>query len=355
LAWYDPSWLYRQKITIDHTLVAEDLTDFPVLITDAVVQASLFTHARSDGADIIAGDETTRLKRELVTYDAMAAGLELHIPIPSLSSVSDTELYVYYGNPGASEANDADTWNADYGVVYHLKEDPAGTAPQAKDSTTNALHGTYDLAGATVEANTLWGGKCILFDNGPRLRVEDDPAIENADRITIEAWVNTLSWPSRAVVCRKDGSYILYNYPGGFAWYLFGPDNRLQHDIAGTLGNGSWGYIVGTYEKDAGLGNQRLYLNGARVAQMSGTLPIDLNSAALGIGRHVSGVADPFNGHIDEFRIPPSHIQRSDGWIETTWNNMSSPSAFAVAAAEEQEGGEPPPLAVAGVVVCLMG
>jgi hypothetical protein len=28
----------------------------------------------------------------------------------------------------------------------------------------------------------------------------------------------------------------------------------------------------------------------------------------------VSGIADPFSGHIDEFRIP--HIQRSDGWIE---------------------------------------
>jgi len=85
---------------------------------------------------------------------------------------------------------------------------------------------------------------------------------------------------------------------------------------------------------------------------MSETQPIDLNSASLGIGRHVSGLADPINGHIDEFRI--SHVQRSDGWIETTGNNKSDPGAFAVAAAEEQEGGEPPPLAGAGVVVCLM-
>ena len=85
---------------------------------------------------------------------------------------------------------------------------------------------------------------------------------------------------------------------------------------------------------------------------MSGTLPIDLNAAALCIGRHVSGIADPFNGHIDEFRI--SQVQRSDGWIETTWNNMSNPGAFAAAGAEEQDGGEPPPLAGAGVVVCLM-
>jgi Concanavalin A-like lectin/glucanases superfamily len=67
--------------------------------------------------------------------------------------------------------------------------------------------------------------------------------------------------------------------------------------IAGTLGNGGWGYLVGTYDKDAGTNNQRLYLNGVRVAQMSDT-PIDLNSAALGIGRHVSGIADPFNGNV---------------------------------------------------------
>jgi hypothetical protein len=146
---------------------------------------------------------------------------------------------------------------------------------------------------------------------------------------------------------------ILYNYSGGFSWYLFGPDNRLQYDIAGALGNGVWGYIVGTYDKDAGTNNQRLYLNGTRVAQMSDTQLIDLNAAALGIGRHVSGIADPFNGHIDAFRI--SHVQRSDGWLETAWNNMSDPSAFAAAGAEEQEGGEPPPLAGAGVVVCLMG
>jgi hypothetical protein len=38
----------------------------------------------------------------------------------------------------------------------------------------------------------------------------------------------------------------------------------------------------------------------------------------------VSAVADPFNGHIDEFRI--SHVQRSDGWIETTLQRATMPS-----------------------------
>jgi hypothetical protein len=144
-----------------------------------------------------------------------------------------------------------DTWNADYGVVYHLKEDPPARRLRPRTAPPMRCTAPMNIAGATVEANTLWGGKCILFDNGPRLGVADRPAIENADRIPVEAWVNTLSWPGRAVVCRKEGSYILYNYPGGFSSYLFGPDNRLQYDIAGTLGNGAWGYIVGTYDKDA--------------------------------------------------------------------------------------------------------
>jgi hypothetical protein len=88
-------------------------------------------------------------------------------------------------------------------------------------------------------------------------------------------------------------SYILYNLSCGFSGDLFGPDNRLQHDIAGTLGNSAWGYIGGTYDKDAGANNQRFYLNGTRIAQMSDTQPIDLNPAAVGIGRHVSGTGDP--------------------------------------------------------------
>jgi hypothetical protein len=46
----------------------------------------------------------------------------------------------------------------------------------------------------------------------------------------------------------------------------------------------------------------------------------------------VSGVADPFNGHIDEFHI--ARVQGSDGKIETTWNNISDPGAFAAAGTE---------------------
>jgi hypothetical protein len=42
------------------------------------------------------------------------------------------------------------------------------------------------------------------FDNGPRLLVAGNPAIETAIESSLRP-ANTLSWPTRAVVCRKDG------------------------------------------------------------------------------------------------------------------------------------------------------
>jgi hypothetical protein len=66
---------------------------------------------------------------------------------------------------------------------------------------------------------------------------------------------------------------------------------------------------VGTHNKNAGTtNNQRLYLNATHVAQMSDTLPIDANSAALGIGRHVSGIADPSTGISTPFASRTSSV-----------------------------------------------
>jgi hypothetical protein len=124
--------------------------------------------------------------------------------------------------------------------------------------------------------------------------------------------------PRRAVVCRKAGSYVLYNY-SGVQWRFLPvplwPDNRLQYDVAGTLGNGSWGYTAVTYDKDAGPDNQRLYLDGTRVAQMNDTQP----GSQLEPSRHRPARKwrrRSLQGPIDEFRI--AHVQGSDGWIETT-------------------------------------
>jgi hypothetical protein len=94
----------------------------------------------------------------------------------------------------------------------------------------------------------------------------------------------------------------------------------------------------------------------AGVGDAGGTKqPAEQSGSHAGPDRHVSGIANPFNGHIDEFRNRARSALR---WLDRDHlDSMSDPGAFAAAGAEEQEGGsaEPPPLASAGVLVCLMG
>jgi hypothetical protein len=58
-----------------------------------------------------------------------------------------------------AEANDANTWNADNEVVYHLNQHPPARRRGPRTAPPMRVHGTHDIAGATVEDNTLWDGR----------------------------------------------------------------------------------------------------------------------------------------------------------------------------------------------------
>ena len=56
--WLD-GWPYRKQITINHDVISEDLTNFPVLISlDS--DADLALYAQEDGADIVFTDSTRK-------------------------------------------------------------------------------------------------------------------------------------------------------------------------------------------------------------------------------------------------------------------------------------------------------
>lgn len=69
-SWYDPAWLHRKKITIDHTKVPSTQTDYPVMVRIAG-DSDIATHTRYDARDILftASDGTTKLAHELVNSD----------------------------------------------------------------------------------------------------------------------------------------------------------------------------------------------------------------------------------------------------------------------------------------------
>jgi len=109
-------------ITVDHTKVAASLTGFPVLID--VTDSDLSLKAQPDGDDIVFTDSSAnKLNHEIEYYDNNTGRLVAWVKVPSLSSTSDTVLYMYYGNAAASSQQNATAvWDSNYVMVQHLEE-----------------------------------------------------------------------------------------------------------------------------------------------------------------------------------------------------------------------------------------
>jgi len=110
--WWDTEWSYRKEITINHTEVDEDLTNFPVLISYAS-DSDLVSHAQSNGDDIAFTDYYgNQLNHEIEHYNSSTGKLVAWVNVTSLSSTMNTILYMYYGNPSrASMENVAGCWH----------------------------------------------------------------------------------------------------------------------------------------------------------------------------------------------------------------------------------------------------
>ena len=93
-----------------------------------------------------AGDGTTPLNYEIESYSSTTGQVIAWVQIPSLSTTVDTLIYMYYGNPSATnQQNGPGVWDSNFRAVYHLAN---GTALNTNDSTGNANNGTD--AGATA-------------------------------------------------------------------------------------------------------------------------------------------------------------------------------------------------------------
>ena len=120
-------WLYRKTITIDHTKVAGTLAGFPVLI-NLTSDADLAAHALANGNDIVFMDSygvAHQLPHEIEYFDHATGRLVAWVNVSSLSSTSDTMIYMYYGNSNILWGNCQDVahvWDSKFSGVWHLNE-----------------------------------------------------------------------------------------------------------------------------------------------------------------------------------------------------------------------------------------
>jgi uncharacterized repeat protein (TIGR01451 family) len=146
--WYDGAWGYRKKITIDNTMVAGDLTYYPVLLN--FTDTDLRDKARSDFFDVLftEDDGTTKLSHDIEDYDSGTGLLVVWVEVTALSGSVDTDIYMYYGNSSASDQEDeAGTWSDNYEAVYHLHNNSFADATGNHDASNGGSTNTTGIAG----------------------------------------------------------------------------------------------------------------------------------------------------------------------------------------------------------------
>jgi hypothetical protein len=344
MAWYDAAWSYRHKITIDNTKVSATLTDFPVYVDLDDMPDAFFASVKSDGSDIriTQSNGTTEQAREVVVIDTSGKTGEIHFKGSSISSSTDTDFYIYYGNSGASEpAEDAtygreNTWDVNFKAVYHLQEIPEGTPPHMLDSTAGDNDGTAvtmvsgDSVPSQIEKGLDMDGTDYVDCNGN---------VTDPTNITLESWINVNAITAEYGLMGKRGSPT-----GNVGWYFgfkgsvagdplqfsnFGDWDQLS-DASGIVAD-TWYHVAVTYN----LVNIIFYIDGAELSSHARTTAIDVSSNNLFLGalNQLGTAIVKFNGTLDEMRI--SDTARSADWISAQYNNQDSPSTFYSVGAQE--------------------
>jgi hypothetical protein len=188
--WWNDARGVRVKVTFDNSAHAENLVNFPVLIRLDNSRVKYF-RTQDTGQDIrfVDADDTTVLAHEIEAWnEAGSSYVWVRVPQVDASSSADF-IWMYYGNVNAADGQNATgVWNANYRGVWHLREDPEGVAPQMRDSTSNASHGTSfgGMTGAQQVPGRIGGA--LNFDGNDDYVSGSIPAAPT--QYTYEAWIN---------------------------------------------------------------------------------------------------------------------------------------------------------------------
>jgi len=362
-AWYSCSWAYRKNITINRGSVSGTLTNFPVLL-NLPSDSGLASHAMSSGYDILftSSDGTTKIPHEIEKYTSSTGALVAWVRVPSVQSAENTTIFMYYGNAGAANQQAATSVWTDYTAVWHMTQDPSGTAPQILDSTANGYHATSGGSMTTGDQvpSKINGG--LDFD-GSNDYLSTSYVQTGVTAYTVEAWIKTPTTSLQRVIVHDRGSdagtsgtgksltlSVGGTYPGaaGAAGDVaYGVDSNSiyigRYSTTARVNDNAWHHVAGTWSAPSGTAvassQFSIYVDGNLVA-MTNVATGSTTSPLTGLPGYGTRIAQhlPWNTYLqavlDEVRISTS--SRSAAWIKTEYYNQNSPSTFYYIRGEEQ-------------------
>ncbi len=314
--WGGGSWLYRKVLSFNALSISENLTSFPVMVKLTSSNFD-FTKAQSAGQDLrfVDADDVTELPYEIETssYNATAQTAIIWVKVPQVSASSNYTdyIYMYYGNAGASDNQQATSvWSSNHTVVLHMAD---ATTSTVADSTSNAKTGTKNLASNPEQiAGTIGKGQSFFGTTSwiDQTATTNVTRFEDTVPYSLSYWVTTNATnPSSNSIVTGGAEKELYRLNSSNT--LFTSNTFTIYTInTGTITAGVWAKYDMTVDSSR---NLRAYRNGlyTEVATLDTSA---MGSSGLEWGNAYIGATDwPLSGALDEIRI--NKTQLSANWI----------------------------------------
>jgi hypothetical protein len=363
---FPDGWAHRVAITIDAADIDADLTNWTLVFDQGFDSVLTQVNGPLDadgtrpsidgGGDVrFSSDEagTTQLAvdvRDWSTDNTPTNGTcEVAVKVPSVSSSTDTTIYLWWGKAGETQPGAATTYgqyNA-YDEYTNIALDGRLNERAHGDTITNA--GTFNAAGTVGRARDFETPN--RGASGDYYTIPDSARLDNcttSDEVTVEAahrpetvgsfWMRIVSrqtsdGSTNAALFTSGSQYQLgVTTTGNFRWSVGGPDGYAFDDqTSASASVGTWYYQGGTYNYNGGSANFTHRVNGSSIAtgSLQASREIAASDQPLSIGcSYVDTYGNNFtyDGRIDEVRI--SCQQRSNAWLDANYHNWLNTTGF---------------------------
>lgn len=331
--WHLSGWSSRMRLSISNTGRAENLMDFPILVTLDPSRLD-YSLAQSGGQDLRFVDvDGTVLAYEIETWDS--GGLSrIWVKVPQIDANSNADqIWMYYGNSLASAGqNPVDVWSNGYVGVWHLNTDPSGSLTILDSSSSNVDGSSIGMD----SSNRIDGpiGSALQFDGvSEYLRMpttSTDPTAIDSTQLTIEAWANSTGDTGAAerIVNRRHTVFSIpfqsYGLATSSADRTMLVNSTGTPDLQGTSGSlpeDRWRYVTGVLAGST----TSLYVDGVLNATQTGVTSLGSaeDDITIGAGEMTqdSSISEYWKGGIDEVRL--SNVARSAAWTSAQYASMT--------------------------------
>lgn len=339
-AWWNANWDHYTPIYIDAAFVDNPLNNFVLKVN--ISDAEILANCQPDFDDLrfVTEDNTTEYYFHL-EYFSGSRYVIAWVNVTRVSSISDTQINMYYGNAGAANSENADlTYHTDYKSVYHLNETaglPADSSGYAQTGT--AVDGTPDYS----QDGRIYHGVYYRASESHRVPCMMTNVEMEAHGFTIDCWVkfdNVQYGDQVMMFCQDDGSYQMYIRTATPILSLYINDAGAGNNWAdGTtpILTDTWYHCVAVFDKANT--DSHVYLNG-RLEGSDLTVPsVDARSNTNHIGNSANLNWAAY-GVIDEARTINAVMNLT--WVNVTYRNSNESSTLVVWGAEHSQAKPPP-------------